>query len=191
MAKTKFREADLVGKVLLAEPFLFEPTFKRAVISIVDHHPLDGTIGFILNKPIKMQIADLVPDFPDFEAYVSYGGPVATDTIHFLHNIGELVDDSRRVMRGLYWGGDFSKLKFLIQQELVQPENVRFFVGYSGWEAGQLKGEMEDDTWLISDMDPNYAFKNANNIKLWRQVLQHMGDVHSVIGQMPEGNTLN
>lgn len=191
MEQGKLKEDHLVGRILIAEPFMLDPVFKRTVISIVDYHPKDGTIGFILNRPIKMQIADLVADFPDFEAYVSYGGPVATDTIHFLHNVGELIDESRRVMPGLYWGGDFSKLKFLIQSEMITPANVRFFVGYSGWEAQQLNGELDQDTWLISDMDPNYAFKEPKNKKLWKQVLTHMGNVHAVIGQMPEGNSLN
>jgi len=179
LSKNPYREHELVGKVLMAEPYMYDPVFKRAVVTICDYKPNDGAIGFILNKPIKMQVAELVADFPDFEAHVSYGGPVATDTIHFVHNVGDLIDDSVKVMPGLYWGGDFSKLKFLIQSEMVNADNVRFFVGYSGWEPNQLNS------------DPNYAFKNKKNKNLWREVLTHKGDAYSVIAQMPESNSNN
>lgn len=186
-----YREHELVGKVLLAEPYMYDPVFKRAVVTICDYKPNDGVVGFILNKPIKMQVAELVADFPDFEAHVSYGGPVATDTIHFMHNVGELIDDSVKVMPGLYWGGDFSKLKFLIQAEMIRPDNVRFFVGYSGWEHNQLNSELDAESWIISDMHPNYAFKNKKNNNLWSEVLTHKGDSYSVIAQMPESNSNN
>lgn len=191
MNQRKYNESELVGKLLLADPFLADPVFRRAVVAICDYTTDGGTIGFILNKPIKMQLAELVADFPEFEAHVSYGGPVATDTIHFLHNVGELIDDSIKVLPGLYWGGDFNKLKFLIRSEMIKSENVRFFVGYSGWEPQQLQEEMKYDSWIISDLHPNYAFKNNNKNQLWRDVLSHKGNTHGVIGQMPEGNRLN
>jgi len=187
----QYREHELVGKVLTAEPYMYDSTFKRAVVTICDYKPNDGAIGFILNKPIKMQITELVADFPEFEAHVSYGGPVATDTIHFVHNVGELIDNSIKVMPGLYWGGDFNKLKFLIRSEMVSPENVRFFVGYSGWEPDQLNGELDAESWIISEMDPNYAFNNRKNKNLWRDVLTLKGDLYSVIAQMPERNSNN
>ena len=191
MNRKQYREHELVGKVLLAEPYMYDPVFKRAVVTVCDYKEDDGAIGFILNKPIKMQVAELVQDFPDFEAHVSYGGPVATDTIHFVHNVGDLIEESVKVMPGLYWGGDFSKLKFLIQAEMISPANVRFFVGYSGWQPNQLNSELDAESWIIADMDPNYAFKNKKNKNLWREVLTHKGDAYSVIAQMPEGNSNN
>lgn len=193
LKRVEYKEKDMVGKVLIAEPYMYDPVFKRGVVTICDYHPENGVVGFILNKPIKMQVAELVSDFPDFEANVGYGGPVATDTIHFLHNVGELIEESVKVMPGLYWGGDFSKLKFLVQSEMVNADNVRFFVGYSGWEPGQLHMELQSDSWIIGDMHPNYAFKNKNkkNKNLWKEVLTNMGDTLSVIGQMPDTNSDN
>ena len=188
-----YSEKDLVGKVLIAEPFMYDSVFKRAVVMICDYRDDDGTIGFILNKPIKMQVGELVADFPSFEADVSYGGPVATDTIHFVHNVGDLIEDSIKVMPGLYWGGDFTKLKFLIESDLVKPNNVRFFVGYAGWEVGQLDNELKLSSWIIGDMHPNLSFKSRGrkNKNLWRDVLNRLGNTHTVIAQMPEGDILN
>ena len=63
------------GQVLIAEPFMVDPYFKRSVVLLCEHHN-EGTVGFILNKNIDMKINDLMSDFPEFEADVFYGGPV-------------------------------------------------------------------------------------------------------------------
>jgi putative transcriptional regulator len=118
------------GNILLAEPFMLDPNFRRSVVLLCDHHD-EGSIGFILNKPLNRSIDEIIPDFPEFKSEVFYGGPVATDTIHFIHSVGDLVEDSVEVSRGVYWGGDYEKLKFLIESELILPDNIRFFIGYS------------------------------------------------------------
>lgn len=177
------------GTILIAEPFMLDSPFKRSVVLICEHRD-DGTVGFILNKTIDMKIDDLIGDFPEFDAPVYYGGPVATDTIHYIHNVGELLDHSNEVTRGVYWGGDFEKLKFLVSSKLIKPENVKFFVGYSGWSGGQLDGELEEGTWITDHMYANYAFKNDKN-KLWSTVLNNKGDTYTVIAQIPESPSVN
>lgn len=127
------------GKILLADPFLLDPNFKRAVILLCEHQE-EGSIGFIINKPINMNINDLVSDFPDFESEVYYGGPVATDTIHYIHNVGDLLDESVEISRGVYWGGEFDKLKFLISSELIKPQNIRFLHWVLWLEPGPVDG---------------------------------------------------
>lgn len=177
------------GQLLVAEPFMLDPYFKRAVILLCDHRP-DGTLGFMLNKTLDMHINELISDFPEFKSEVFYGGPVQTDTIHFLHNLGDLLEDSVKVAEGVYWGGDFEKLKFLISSQLIQPENVRFFVGYSGWSDGQLNEELESGSWVVADSDANYIFNLQPEI-LWKTILENKGDIFTVIAQMPEGNNMN
>ena len=178
------------GSLLIAEPFMQESTFRRAVILITDHTPEEGTVGFIINKPLKISISELVEDFPDFEAVAYYGGPVSTNTIHYIHNVGHLLEGSTEVSNGVFWGGDFEKLKFLIKQELIKEDNIRFYIGYSGWSAGQLDEELDATTWIVSHMHPNYIFKSRPS-KLWKQVLHHKGNVFSVLSQLPEHQSLN
>lgn len=177
------------GNVLVAEPFMIDPNFKRSVVLLCEKEE-DGSLGFILNKSLDMKITELIADFPEFDSYVHYGGPVQTDTIHYIHNVGELLDDSRQVVDGVYWGGDFEKLKFLIRSELIKPGDIRFFVGYSGWSPGQLEEEMAYGSWVIAQMDANYLFKNKPQT-LWKKVMQNKGDTFSVIAQMPEGVNWN
>ena len=177
------------GKVLLAEPFMIDPNFKRAVVLLCEHED-DGTLGFILNKSLDMKINELITDFPEFNSNVYYGGPVQTDTIHYIHNLGPVLDDSHKVVNGVFWGGDFEKLKVLIDSKKVKPDNIRFFVGYSGWSPGQLIEEVEFGSWVAADMHANYLFKSTPDT-LWKKIMRNKGSTFSVIAQLPEGLTWN
>lgn len=177
------------GKVLLAEPFMLDPNFKRSAVLLCEHND-EGSIGFIMNKPMNVRVDRLIADFPDFESEVFFGGPVQKDTIHYIHNVGDLLEGSIKVVDGVYWGGDFEKLKFLISSKLIKEDNIRFFVGYSGWSQGQLIDEMNIGSWVLANMDANYLFKSKPK-NLWRQVMYNKGDAYTVIAQLPESLSLN
>ena len=177
------------GKVLLAEPFMLDPNFKRSAVLLCEHTN-DGSVGFIMNKPLNMRVDELVEGFPEFDSGVLFGGPVQTDTIHYIHNVGPLLDDSVKVFDGIYWGGDFEKLKFLISSQLILPTNIRFFVGYSGWSEGQLSDELSYGSWVLADMDANYLFK-SKPMNLWQQVMYNKGNTFTVIAQLPEAMSWN
>ncbi len=177
------------GEILLAEPFMIDPNFKRSVVLLCEHEK-EGSLGFILNKILDIKVNELISDFPEFEANIYYGGPVQTDTIHYVHNVGNLLEDSQKVNPGIYWGGDFDKLKSLIAAKQVQPENIRFFVGYTGWSGGQLKEEISLGSWVSAKMDINYLFADKS-VDLWEEVMKNKGDVYSVISQVPKTGNCN
>lgn len=178
------------GRLLIAEPFMQDVNFRRSVILVTDHNDDEGTVGFIINKPLTVKITELVEDFPQLDSFACYGGPVATNTIHYIHNVGMLLDGSTEIAPGVFWGGEFEKLKFLIAHEMVKEENIRFFIGYSGWSTGQLNEELDLGSWIPSEMHANYLFKSKPT-KLWNQVMHHKGDVFSVLAQLPEQPNLN
>ena len=177
------------GKILIAEPFMLDPHFKRSVVLITDHN-VNGDMGFILNKTLDVRLNDVMVGFPEFNAPLFYGGPVATNSVQYVHNVGDLLEGSTRVSSGVYWGGSWDNLKFLIEAKLIEPKHIRFFVGYSSWEEGQLINEMNESSWIISDMHSNYLF-NAQPNTLWRTVLQHKGEAFSIIADMPDDNNIN
>ncbi len=185
MARTTLK----TGNILLAEPFMLDPNFKRSAVLLCEHNE-EGSIGFIMNKKLDMRVDELLADFPEFDTEVFYGGPVQTDTIHYIHNVGDLLEDSRKITEGVWWGGDFEKLKFLISSQLITPANIRFYVGYSGWSEGQLLDEMAIGSWVTADMHPNYIFKSSPD-ELWSQIMSNKGDSFSVIATMPDGVTWN
>lgn len=180
-----------VGKMLVSEPFMLDPNFKRSVILICDDDKEDGTIGFVLNKSVKMNISDILSSFPEFESEVYFGGPVQTDTIHYIHTLGDLLSKSIEVMNGVWFGGDYDELKELAKLGLLEPKDIRFFVGYTGWSAGQLRNEVLTKSWFLAEGDPNFVFNKKYFDDMWTKVLQQEGGTKSVIGQIPKKFTLS
>ena len=178
------------GCILLAEPFMWDNNFKRAAIFITEHDK-KGSVGFIMNKMLDMKVTQLIKDFPDFDCEVGFGGPVQTDTIHYVHSIGHLLDDSIPVTEGVWWGGDFNKLKALIRSGVVKPDDIRFFVGYTGWSGGQLDEEMTVGSWVTADLDLNYIFNSQTSGNLWQEIMEHKGNNFAIIGQMPDAANWN
>ncbi|MCZ2100838.1 MAG: YqgE/AlgH family protein [Chitinophagales bacterium] len=177
------------GNILIAEPFLLDNHFRRSVVLICEHHDL-GTTGLMLNKPIEVRIQELVTDFPESNAQVYIGGPVEPNSLHFLHNVGEMLDDSLEVCPGVYWGGDFEKLMFLMENGVIKDNNIKFFLGYSGWSEGQLEEELQGQSWIVDEMDSNYLFK-TKPIVLWQTVLHNKGDRYTVLAQILDSESLN
>ena len=51
------------GHLLIAEPsILGDASFTRSVILLTEHNGTEGSIGFILNKPLNYTINDLIMD---------------------------------------------------------------------------------------------------------------------------------
>lgn len=177
------------GNILLAEPFMLDGNFRQSVVLLCDHTEEDGTLGFILNKRLDMLLNDLVFSFPKINVPVYFGGPVATDTIHYIHNIGPTLEGSVEVSDGVWWGGDFEQLKNLVVDKVVKPENIRFFVGYSGWEIGQLEMEMEMRSWVISAMKYDYLFR-SNDYTLWQECMIDKGERFAILSEIPSGKAI-
>ncbi len=179
------------GSMLVAEPFLRDSYFRRSVVLLTHHADTMGSFGFIINRPFDdMFAANYLPIASDFKALLYYGGPVYTDRLYFLHAVGDLVPKSQEVLQGVWLGGDFETVKFLINQKLIRPDQIRFYVGCSSWSEFQLSGEIKDGTWIGADGDANYVFSQQPEY-LWRDVLVHKGNAYTVIGNMPDRNYFN
>ena len=72
------------GNLLIAEPTIIgDVSFNRSIVLLADHTH-EGSIGFILNKPLKYTINDLIPEIE--AAFKIYnGGPVEQDNLYFIH----------------------------------------------------------------------------------------------------------
>lgn len=178
------------GKLLLSEPFMFDENFKRTVVLVCSNDNENGTVGLILNKGINIRLQDVIEDFPHFKGKVFLGGPVGTDTIQFIHSLGDELEGSRKLNDNLYWGGNFKHLMVMISEGKVQPEDVSFYLGYSGWEPGQLQQEMEDNSWIVAKATHKHIFRNDVQT-LWREVMSEMGGVYSTMSNYPESPILN
>jgi len=177
------------GKVLVSEPFLSDQYFKRSIVLLAEYNE-EGTLGFVLNKPIDAEISDLVKDFPDKEIPASLGGPVATNTLHYIHTLGDILPESKRIYKNIYWGGNFEVLKNLIGFGSIDIRQVRFFVGYSGWEPGQLERELSENSWVITELSPEQIM-STNDPMIWKNVLRMMGRKYRLWADFPENPGLN
>ncbi len=162
------------GKVLISEPFLSDNYFKRSIVFLVEHNE-EGSVGFILNKPVHIALTELLKDFPEIDVPVSLGGPVGTNSVHYIHTLGDLVPQSMQVFGKIHWGGDFDTVKQLIRSGAVRQGQIRFFVGYSGWMPKQLENEIAENSWLVTSMDPRFIMSYSER-DVWKTVLRKMKD---------------
>lgn len=177
------------GALLISEPFLLDSYFKRAVV-LIGEHDQHGTIGFILNKPTDLQINDAVDEFPKFDTPLYFGGPVDTDKLFYIHTLGQKLEGAKEIVPGIYWGGNYDQLKFLIDTGQVNENQIRFYAGYSGWEPKDLDSEVKDKFWFVSKVEPRFAFFHDPKC-LWAQVLKSMGGEFRVVANFPEDPSLN
>lgn len=177
------------GKLLISEPFLNDPNFKRTIILLIENNE-EGSLGFILNKPTELQLKDAIENYPDFDTTVYYGGPVQLNTLQFIHRAGDILEGSMDIGNGLYWGGSFEKLRILIEDKLVKPEDFRFFIGYSGWGEGQLEEEIKINSWIVADSKIENIFSDEPD-NLWREILKGMGKKFAILASFPENPSVN
>ncbi|MGQ8335869.1 YqgE/AlgH family protein [Sunxiuqinia sp. A32] len=178
------------GRILIAEPFLPGSYFNRAIVLLVAHSE-KGAVGFILNKKIDYPINDIITDFPEFNAEVYIGGPVSTDSIFFLHSLGDQIPGSIHVKDDIYWGGDFDVLKTKIKSGHVLSEQVRFFLGYSGWDDGQLEEELKENSWLVSEIEQKKVLVKKPSNSLWVDSIRDIGGKYLLWENFPENPSLN
>ncbi|MFC2115214.1 YqgE/AlgH family protein [Bacteroidota bacterium] len=177
------------GRVLISEPFLNDTYFRRSVVLLTEHSP-EGSVGFVLNKPVALSVSEVLADFPEIDTEVSIGGPVNTNTIHYIHTIGEIIPNSVKVLDNLYWGGDFEVVKQMIDQGQIKGTDIRFFLGYAGWSPKQLDNELSENAWLVSEMKAEHIMQGPDD-NLWKEILETSGDKYKTWVNFPENPGLN
>jgi putative transcriptional regulator len=151
------------GKFLISKPISEDYFFSKSVIFITDYDVDKGAIGFILTKIHHQKLSDLIPDI-NSEMDVYIGGPVDSDHIFVIHSRQEIISGGISINEKYYWSGDFEDIKKALQENLIQSDEIRFFIGYSGWKAKQLESEIENNDWIIYDT-------NELNVLKWEDYL--------------------
>lgn len=177
------------GRVLISEPFLQDNYFRRSVVYLTEHSET-GSVGFVLNKPLDMEISDVLEEFPDVTFPVSLGGPVNTNTIHYLHLHGDLIPDSVHVKDAIFWGGDFESMVQLVKQGIATQDTLRFFLGYSGWTEHQLDDELSMHAWLVGEIKDDMVIQVGSS-ELWTQALEGVDAKYKAWANFPTDPGLN
>ncbi len=182
------------GRVLIADPFASDFFFTRSVVLLTEYSPTEGAMGFILNKPMKR------PELPSevFEEFenkplprVYYGGPVGTNQMFYIHKLPpSILKGSMEILPGLYWGGDFNELIHFIREGAVDLNDVKFFVGYSGWAPRQLEdNEIKRNYWVIADTTAEEVLGDHKD--LWKRKLHQLGPRYALWTHYSKNPELN
>ncbi len=171
---------SLRGQILLAMPAMGDPRFARSVILLTAHDD-EGATGFILNQPAEgIILGDILKNLPPTVADaglknlpIFIGGPVQLDNGFVLHTPD-------------YKSGDNTfapdvPVKMCRSMEILNdaacgrgPEKMRFLIGYSGWGAGQLEDELQDNAWLIAPCHTDTLFTSEPH-RLYGDYIARLG----------------
>ena len=176
------------GKLLLSQPLISDEFFHNSVVFISEYSD-DGIVGFIVNKPLNFEIFDLIDGFPEFDTTIYYGGPVETENLYFIHRVPEKITGSVHITKDLYWGGSFEQVKTLIQNGDLKPDDIRFFLGYSGWGKEQLDQEISSESWLVDETDESLFDWDIEG--LWKDRLKIHGKEFQLWDNAPKDIRLN
>jgi putative transcriptional regulator len=166
-------------------------------ISLNDEVKVDGDLIYpykfhylLLNKPLDLTLQDLFPEIEiNFELY--NGGPVEQDNLYYIHKIPGLIPNSIEISDGLYWGGNFQKVIELIKNNKLNPFDIRFFLGYSGWGNNQLNYELRSNTWILSkNIYNNQIIEKVNN-SFWKEQMLELGGDYTIWSNAPENPSYN
>lgn len=180
-----------VASLLISEPFMLDPNFQRAVVLLCEHHEEDGTVGYVLNQPATIQLKDVMEDLPDADFPLFFGGPVAQESLHFIHKCYDKLNSGIGLGNGIYWGGNFESLQILIRNGEINDDEIKFFMGYSGWSPGQLDEELKENAWVISNQyNPDITF-GGDSENLWKEAIVSLGPKYAHVAKFPQNPMWN
>jgi putative transcriptional regulator len=175
------------GTFLCAWPDLQDPNFAHRVILMCEHSR-HGAFGLVINDPLEVGTEVALEDHEllgqvEFPLY--RGGPVGMENLQFLHRVPKQIPGGHMVCDDLWIGGDFEALaKYIHSAPEVALGNVRLFIGYSGWGAGQLEAEQESGSWVPAAAPSEEVFSSEPQFA-WKRILQSLGEIGRELAEQP------
>lgn len=127
---------------------LLNDTYFEDCRILITEHNTKGTIGFVLNRPYGRSLKDL-EEFKHIDWPLSEGGPVDQEHIFIVHSRPDLIASSQRITDTLFLGGDMKDVVIAIQKQLIKPDQLQLFIGYCGWDHGELEEEVDEGSWVL------------------------------------------
>lgn len=162
----------LTGKLLVAQPEMGDPRFRRTVIFMA-RHSAEGAFGLIVNRPLgEIDYATVLENMGadskgiDGTLPIFLGGPVDPQRGFILHSNDYPhpplipVDDRYSVT--------MSTDILLAMAHGIGPRRSLLAIGYAGWGKGQLERELARKDWVVAPSDEKILFDEAFDTK-WKR----------------------
>ncbi|SNR27654.1 putative transcriptional regulator [Haloechinothrix alba] len=181
------------GSLLVADPGMSDPNFRRTVVYVL-HHSEEGTLGVVLNRPSEVPVDEVLPSWSGHVVEppsVFVGGPVEQDTPLCLAALR--AGESAGVVPGTIGVRGPVALVVLDSDPdalVDRLRGLRVFAGYAGWDAGQLAGEIERGDWLTVPALPGDVLAGPDT-DLWGHVLRRQGVPTALLATHPGDLQLN
>jgi putative transcriptional regulator len=122
--------------------------FDQAIIFITEWNHR-GATGFVVNKPFHRSLNEL-EEFKDMHPFPLYvGGPVMPEKLYLAHRSPQFIQGGIPIASEIYLGGDFKQALALIHKGELTSRDIKLFIGYCGWDSGQLEEEIKEGSWQI------------------------------------------
>ncbi|EWT00956.1 hypothetical protein N865_12065 [Intrasporangium oryzae NRRL B-24470] len=179
------------GRLLVATPSVVGDVFGRSVILVL-HHDEGGAQGVVLNKPLTADVDSVLPGWQRVVTappVLFQGGPVSTSSALGLVTVPGDEPEPLGVKR-LF--GSIGLVDLDVPTPVVAAElaGMRIFAGYSGWESGQLEGEIRRGDWYVVDAEARDPFSSEPE-GLWRAVLRRQRDNLAFVASFPDDPAMN
>lgn len=184
--------SPLAGRLLVADPLLRDGCFDRSVALLLQRDSRRGYFGLVLNKKTPFTLCDLIPDWDVGRNIRLYsGGPVEPDRLFMLHRLPDVLDDCVEVMDGLFVGGKLDNIVKYVESGNPVDGYVRFFLGYSGWSAGQLERELARNAWVCRSLPETATVLKGSGQPYWRREVKRLGPDFRSWLLMPDDPSMN
>lgn len=145
------------GSILISTALQDETNFEKVVIVIAEHNE-KGTIGYIINQPFKRRFNELEEFKHALPIPLYIGGPSQMDKIYFMHRKPAFIEGGELIGSNVYMNGDFKTAVQLVNSGTLGINDIKLFIGYCGWDVGQLEEEIAEGSWLITSSSADLVF---------------------------------
>ena len=122
--------------------------FEHTTILIVKHNN-EESVGFVTNTPFQNSLHELI-EFNQSKPFpLMDGGPVDREHLFVLHKRPDLIDGGEQVTQDLYLGGNMDQVIEAINNRGANNQEIQIFIGYCGWDVGELEAEIEEGSWVL------------------------------------------
>ena len=123
--------------------------FEHTIILLVKHNE-EESLGFVTNVPFGKSLHDLI-EFNHSKPFpLMDGGPVDREHLFVLHKRPDLIEGGEKMTNGFYLGGNMEQVIEAINNGSATQEEIQIFIGYCGWDAGELDAELEEGSWTLN-----------------------------------------